>query len=433
MVCYNICGEIMEYILSVGCVIIFFYSVFIIVKNIFYKSRLKRNYTTVASKKSDDLSKNDTLKIFLYAFLFRVIIILISIFIYQIFINDNNDFNFKNIIDNWIKWDAHHYIRIANGYSSYIENNLYPTLVFFPLYPWLMKFINIFVQNFAISGLLVSILSYSFSCVFIYKLVSLDYEKNTACKTIILISISPFAFFFGSIMSESVFLLFSTITLYYIRKHNWLLVGIFGMLSALSRLIGVFLIVPALVEIIEEYHILKNIQDYKYIFKIIKEKVIPILFIPLGILIYLYINYSITNDWFYFLKMQNQIWNQNYTSFFKIPILLINFIKNQGSLFAYTIFIPELITVVVMYYLLVRCVKKNRTMYTSWFLIYILINTSMSWPLSIGRYFTCALPAFIFMAKSCEHNNKKFIFLVIIFSILFAIFLMAYLTNKYVM
>ena len=419
----------MNYLFSIMCIIVVIYSFTVIFKRIINKSNKKISKND--NKVRYTIDKKESLKIFIFALSFRIFIFLIGIVIFSLFID--NTFTFDNIISSLVKWDASNYIRIAEGYSSYIENGYYTTLVFFPLYSWILKIVDVFIHYPEISGLIVSSVAYSIACIFIYKLVCMDYGKLVAKKVIILISISPFAFFFGTIMSESIFLLFSTITLYYIRKHKWFLVGIFGCFASLSRLIGVFLIIPAIVEIIEEYHIIKNIKDYKYVFKIIKNKLLPCFLLFLGIIIYLYINFSLTNDWFYFLKIQKNIWNQGYAHFFQIFSLLINNIKIIDKVTSFAIFIPELVTVIIMYIILILGLKKTRTMYLMWFLIYILINTSLTWPMSIGRYFTCVLTPYIIIANWCNQKDKYYIAIVIISSILYAIFLTAYICGKLIM
>ena len=108
-------------------------------------------------------------------------------------------------------------------------------LVFFPLYPILIKFFTLIIQNYIISALLVSFLAYSFGCVLMYNLVAIDYNKSIAKKSIIFLSVSPFAFFFGGIVTESTFFLIIIATFLAIRKHNYLIAGILGIFASLTR------------------------------------------------------------------------------------------------------------------------------------------------------------------------------------------------------
>ncbi|MBQ9915393.1 MAG: glycosyltransferase family 39 protein, partial [Clostridia bacterium] len=194
----------------------------------------------------------DCARVFGYGLLFRVFVLGLSFIIYCIFVEQAETVQWPLFLENWIKWDANAYIRISEGYTSYIENGHYPTLVFFPLYSWLLKGLRLLIPSPAMAGLLLSGILSSLACMYLYKLVCLDYSRKTALLSVLLLCIFPFGFFYSAIMSESAFLLASIMTLYYIRKGNWLLGGICGFCAALSRSAGVFLVFPALVQLLEE-------------------------------------------------------------------------------------------------------------------------------------------------------------------------------------
>lgn len=418
----------MEYILGGLSIIVVLYSVFFIIHRV-----LEKNDFKVKKKSTKNLceipTNKECLKIFGIALSFRILILLIGILIFLVFIDNGKTFNLNDALNTWNKWDAVHYIRISHGYTYYIENSKYVTLVFFPFYPLFIRIFSIAFSD-IISGLIVSNLSFSLASVFIYKLVSMDYGKKTARITLILINIFPFAFFFSGIMSESMFLLTSTMTLYYVRKHNWIAAGFLGLLCALTRSMGVFIIFPAFIELIEEYQLLKRIKDYKYIIRIVFTKALPLFLIPLGFGIYLYINYRTTGDWFYFLKMQKEIWFQSYTHFFQYFKTNLNMFNGHDTNFILCVTIPSLIIVISSYIMLFCNVKKNITMYSVWLLVNIIVNTSMSWPLSVCRYFICALPLFIFMANYLKKHKYLLIGLIVISSILFGIYFVSYLKGS---
>ena len=420
------CDNRVDNVFCVVAIIIVLYSLFFIIYRIFNINGFKfKKMHLLTKKESYNPSKKESFKLFGGVLSFRLLTIILSIIIFMIFFS-SNEINITEAINNWVKWDATHYLRIANGYASYIENGLYPTLVFFPLYPMCIAVFKLFFNE-VVAGLIVSNLASSIACVYIYKLVSMDYEKKTALITVIVLNIFPFAFFFSSIMSESIFLLTSAMSLYYIRKHHWVMAGITGLLCALSRSLGVFIIIPAIVELIEEYKLIKNIRDIKYIIKTIIKKALPLLLIPFGLAIYLYCNYKVTGDWFYFLKMQKDIWNQVYTPFYKIFTVNYNTINQFDTSFVFCISIPQLIIIIISYFILLFSVKNNRTMYSIWLLVNIIVNTSMSWPLSVCRYFICTIPLFIFIANYLKRHRYLFFAYCILSIMLYTIYFIAYL------
>ena len=262
--------------------------------------------------------------------------------------------------------------------------------------------------------------------VYIYKLVSLDFGKRTAILTLVFFNVFPLTFFFSGIMSESVFLMFSAITLYYARKHKWLLSGIFGLFCALSRSLGVFIIFPVVVELFEEYKVIKNIKNYKYLIKKVLVKMIPLLLIPLGFGIYLYINYHVTGELFYFLKMQSTIWFQHYEHFFLFFKTVFDMFSGYETKFVCFVTIPNLVIVTLSYIVLFLNARNKVTMYTVWLLVNIIVNTSMSWPLSVFRYMSCAIPLYVFIADYLKKHRILYISYLVINIILFIIFFAAF-------
>ena len=106
-------------------------------------------------------------------------------------------------------------------------------------------------------------------------------------------------------------------TLYYSRKHNYPAAGLCGMLTALSRSVGVFLIIPLTVEFMEEYKILENPKEIKKIINLVVSKWLWLLLIPLGMLVYLFINYRVAGNPFEFLRLEEKYWHQTGQPFFK--------------------------------------------------------------------------------------------------------------------
>ena len=119
-------------------------------------------------------------------------------------------------------------------------------------------------RDLRVSGLLTSFALYSGACCFLYKLFSIDYSKSVAVRAIVYLSAFPHALFFGTLMNESMLLFTSAATLYYIRKHKWYLVGIWGAAAALSRMVGILLAIPAAVEWLEHYKIFEKLKKQRY-------------------------------------------------------------------------------------------------------------------------------------------------------------------------
>lgn len=379
-------------------------------------------------------ANSECVKIFIYSLLFRIFVIAAAYVGYCIMTSDSSQFNFNQIYEKWLQWDANNYIRISEGYKSFDINGDYSTIVFFPLYSWLLKIVRIFIHQPVIAGLFLSAILTSAACIYFYKLLCIDYKRNTAQTAVILMCIFPFGFFFGSLMSESAFLLTSVMVLYYARKHNWYIAGICGMFAALSRSAGVFLIIPITVEFAEEYKIFSIIKQPKSFWSLIGKKWCWLLLLPLGTIIYLFINYIISGNPFYFLEMESKYWSQTTQPFFKTAGNFINIISsNKGTSTLMSSFLPGFVCLLCSYALLVFGINRHRSMYMVWLVVYIIINTTMSWPLSFCRYISCAVPLYIILADMCENNKKLYTALLMSWGILFGIYLVGYVTTHQLM
>ncbi len=378
--------------------------------------------------------KKETLAVFGVSFVFRVIVLIISVF--AIFIVKDGGFSFDEWLSSYLQWDANNYYRIAKGgYSYHTENGMFTTLAFFPLYPWLIRLVSIFTGNLVTSGVLTSCVLYSGACAYMYKLLSYDYEKQTAVRAIVYISIFPHSLFFGTMMNESMLFFTMAATLYYIRCHDWVKTGVFGALAALSRMAGILLAIPAAVEWLEHYRIFEKIKNkaYKEVCSLFFKKGIWIFLMLLGTGVYLFCNYKTTGEWFKFLEYQKEIWNNGAIYFGKgISIMANNAVADSGfSRFA--IWLPEIISVAFVISMLIYGLRSTRSMHTTFLLIYIIINTGFAWPISIARYMCCALPAFVILSDFSERHKWTEPVITASMAVAMGVFLTAYFMSRQIL
>ncbi len=374
--------------------------------------------------------KTPYLKIVIFSITVRVIIMLAGVIICLIFESEVSDFT-----QMWLKWDGPHYINIAKVGYHFLEDGENILLVFFPLYSCIVRIINFAIKNYYISGLLVSWVSYVLAMIYLYKLTALEFSDKTAFKTIFLISVFPFSFFFGSIHTESISLLMMVITFYYIRKHNWPLACVFGILASLSRMVGTLVIIAAVVEYIIVYrpHIDIKLKNYKKLLYDLGTKFIFIALISLGGLIYLAINYYISGDPFDFLAHQERVWH-NRTQF--MPVTLYNLFYQTFTGFDTVtgcISIPQILLLIVLSLFMVLRWKRLNSMHGIFLGFYILMSYAASNLLSAGRYISIAFPFFMILADWTEEKEMRFSAVASISSVFLGIYLTGFLLYKYIM
>lgn len=353
--------------------------------------------TKAPASKGDIPDRAECVKVFTVTFIFRIaVFLLVGLIACFILYPGSGPDSFLWI---WKKWDGLHYVNLAElGYSGYVEDGKNLFLVFFPLYPWLMRVISLITGNTMAAGLLISFVCYGAGCVFLYKLAALELGRGAAKRTVLFLSVYPYAFFFGGIMTESLFLLTTAGGLWAIRRHRWWQAGVWGLLAAMTRMHGILLIGAAGAELVEHMG--------RFDWKTIARKLPALLLPAVGTLVYLALNWSVTGNPFAFTVMQ-QHWSQGFCPIADtLWYVLNNALSYPTVMVRYQIWIPTILLFGAFFALLVWARNRFRSMYTLYGFVYLVLNFSLSWLLSAGRYLSCALPFFLFVAALTEDRPR---------------------------
>jgi Gpi18-like mannosyltransferase len=195
----------------------------------------------------------------------------------------------------WGRWDAVHYLDIATqGYQG-------TDMAFFPLYPLLIRIVGALAGNHLIAGLLISNASFFFGLLFLYKLLEREYDRAVARRAIFYVSIFPTAVYFTAVYSESLFFMLTVASFYYMRNRSWWLAGLFGFFAALTRVEGILLIVPFLIEWWSQERPLAA-KSFANLF--------AGLLVPLGLVVYMAYLWVLRADPLYFSHVQIH-WNRH--------------------------------------------------------------------------------------------------------------------------
>ncbi len=141
----------------------------------------------------------------------------------------------------WQRWDACWYTKVATyGYEAG-ENSVN----FWPLFPLLTGLVGrLLLGSMALGGLVVASVAYVAAMTGLRRLVAFDFDDRIALSTIVAISIFPTAFFFFAPFTESLFLAAAVWAILAARRRWWALAAVAGLLAALTRIQGVFLVLP---------------------------------------------------------------------------------------------------------------------------------------------------------------------------------------------
>lgn len=377
------------------------------------------------------------IKVAVFAVAFRLAVYFLSYCIMILHGDYAAQYSFADFIAGWQRWDALHYLRIADlGYAGYTEDGKFLMLVFFPLYPALLRLISGLIPNLPLVGMLVSTLAYAGGCCYLYSWAEEESGKAAAQSAVILLSTFPFAFFFGGIMTESVFLLVSMGALCHLKKKQWLAGGIFLFLAALTRLQGMLLFLPALAEVAVSAHPLRLMKTKQWT-AILRTAVRALLLgcsTLAGIGVYLAINARVSGNPLQFTVYQREHWFQG-LGFLPDTLHYIweNAVNERFNSIGMAIWIPELVLFAVGVLLLLYGIRRQRISVSLYLGAYLVCIYSATWLLSAGRYLSCAVPLFMIAGEWLAKRGKWRLAVYWLSGALFIIYLTAYITGKQVM
>ncbi|MGE0705251.1 MAG: mannosyltransferase family protein, partial [Vicinamibacterales bacterium] len=149
------------------------------------------------------------------------------------------------------RWDTGWYLGIAVNEYSY-EPELaqeQQNIVFFPALPVAMRIVGRLLGGstpaFLLGGTLIVLLAFLWALVYLYRFArDVLGDDDRAQYALWLLAAYPFAVFYSSVYTESLFLLGAIGAFYHFRRGELLRAGLFGLLVGLTRPNGCFLSIP---------------------------------------------------------------------------------------------------------------------------------------------------------------------------------------------
>ncbi|HVL25182.1 MAG TPA: mannosyltransferase family protein [Thermomicrobiales bacterium] len=153
------------------------------------------------------------------------------------------------LVGGWARWDAGHYIRIAqNGYTDPVDPG---SPAFFPLFPLLMRGAvllsgqEVTGGRLAAASVVVANLCFLIAVPVFAHLVNRRCGRDVALVATLLLCISPYSLFFSAGYSESLFLMLAVLMFTCVDRRWWLAAALIAGMASASRVTGLAL-APAL-------------------------------------------------------------------------------------------------------------------------------------------------------------------------------------------
>lgn len=286
----------------------------------------------------------------------------------------------------FIRWDANHYLGLAeNWYVNEGDPRFH--IVFFPLYPALVRLINpLFRYNTRVAGLFVSNACLYLSAVVLFKLMRIEFDERAARRAVRYLMFFPLSFFFSLPFSESVFLLTTLLSVYCAKKGKMASAIAFGALCAFSRLLGMIVCVPIFYEFLRRYRERKASGD-PLAPRYIVWSFLSTCLVLTGFLAYLIINYRVTGDAFKFMEYESTHWSQSFGSLYNtLSYSLANALAYDSIEFRLSIWIPQSLFILLALAVLCATARRLNRGDSAYAILYLYIAVAPTWLLSGTRY-----------------------------------------------
>ena len=298
-------------------------------------------------------------------------------------------------------WDGHWYLDVVrSGYPHHIIPNVTYLVsdaraAFFPLYPRLVHYIDIFIPGGPVSVALLVNLFLGGLFVYLAGCLCRDiFDIRTAEKAMILIAIFPGSFVLSFAYSEALLLCIAALTFMALNKRMWVMAGVLAALGTACRPNGIALC--AACGIVAIYAI-KDSKDWK---ALIAPALSPIGFI--GFMIFLRAHTGENAAWF---RVQRQAWKEG-TSFGATAVTrTFDFFLNPASSPTSVLTAASVLAMIIA----IWCARKYRihimyAAYSSVVLALMLIPATVT---ARPRFLFTAFPLFFPVARALRDEDER--------------------------
>lgn len=316
-------------------------------------------------------------------------------------------------LDGWSRWDSGWYINIAQyGYSDTVHN-VYLNTAFFPFYPLLIKGLSYLVGNVHIAGLLISNASLLAASLLLYRLVSEKFDTEIAQKSLLLLLVNPFSFFFSAVYTESLFLLLVTLVFFFGSSKKWLPAALCAAAAGATRLVGILTVIPLL------YFYFESIE-FKW--RRIHADILWLGTSLLGLGGFILFQALKFGDPFLFVKSQNAPgWKEGVNLLSALDALRISFSGDALKTGEFpAVYLIHILAFLVGLSILIVTRRKIHPAWWIWALVTLLVSFSV-W-ISVGRFLIVIFP--LYVGTALLFKGKRFdgvLYISILFLSLFTI------------
>lgn len=299
----------------------------------------------------------------------------------------------QSFASSWVHWDAPHYLKLAEQWYVSQETaqlldstqNDYLMLVFFPLFPLLLRGLRIVFGDALLSAVVLNALCTMGSACVLYGMVLRHYGVREARWAVVYLLVHPFSFFLASPHSEALFLLLTLVAIDAASRRRYGWAAVWGALSAYSRMLGV--VVAAVIFVEGLRHWLEAREAGKPLGRLAAKVIACCALVGLGILAYLYLNLQITGSPWTFMEYQRSNWSQRFGNLWYTGQVTAEYmLRSFTDGYFLGTWLPQCVSMVGVLALLAVRQRRLPLAWAAYACAYVYAALAPTWLLSGARY-----------------------------------------------
>lgn len=313
-------------------------------------------------------------------------------------------------------WDAKHYMNLADlGYRGSGDNQF--LLVFFPVFPYLVRLVNVVVRDFVISGMLVSFGSTVAAGYYLQDLLRRQgFDEELIFRAFLFFCCLPSAIYMCLPFTEALFLALTLLSFHAAQGRRWLVSGLAGAFASATRSTGVLLLPALVVGLLwpkAEARPVKPVRSadepenlpQEAVSESVKPSLLSrlkplwLLLIPAGLGAYLFINWRLTGDPLMFMKLQALHWNQGFIPpWEQMANTFSHIMADEPARARFTLLESRFIAGIVGLVLMLGAIRRMPLSWQIYGWTSLLVFMSAKEPISLVRYLVVLFPIYPVLA-----------------------------------
>jgi hypothetical protein len=146
----------------------------------------------------------------------------------------------NNFLDGWCRWDGYWYANIAtHGYNNITDPWEHADTNFWPMFPLLTRGLMVVLGNFHVAAFVLNHALLVGSIFLFDDIASRVLDAKGRRLAVLLLLLHPFSFYYSALYTESCFLFFSLLTVFFAQRKRWALAGLAAGCAGATRTVGI--------------------------------------------------------------------------------------------------------------------------------------------------------------------------------------------------